>query len=173
MRSLIAAAFVLFIAGCQTKPVETPVVVECSAMDIKRDHPPGTALVGGKYGAAENTPIPLDAAQFTDNRLAKNIAVQGLYAERTPTDTVQVSARLVNCTDKTLAISARISFLKESQAPAESPSAWQNLILSPRATALYQENSVSRQAAHYLIEIRPNNQGAPSASEKSKSTGPL
>lgn len=170
--SLAAVLLPLVVAGCKTPPA-APVVVECSAMDAKREHPQGTALVGGQYGVVENTPIPLDAVQFTDAWLAKHVAVQGLYTEKTATDTVQVSARLVNCGDKTLSVSTRVSFLKESQAPAEPVSAWRSIMLAPRATALYQENSISREVAHYLIEIRPNVQGQSPGSGTTHPSGPL
>lgn len=176
MHKLVVVSGILvsvFVAACKAPSVESPVVVQCSALDVKRVHPPGMALVGGKYGAMENTPIPLDAVQFTDTWLAKNVAVQGLYAEETGTKTVQVSARLVNCSDKTISISTRVSFLKASQAPAEPSTAWRSQVISPKATAVYQENSVSTGVAHYLIEVRPNAQGTSPATEQSKSPGPL
>ncbi len=142
-------------------------------MDIKRDHPPGMALVGGQYGAMESTPIPLDAVQFTDAWLAKHIAVQGLYANRTATQTIQVSARLVNCSDKSIAIGARTSFINKSQGPAEAPTMWRTQVISPRATALYQESSVATDVAHYLIEIRPNAQAQMPTSQVPDPMNPL
>lgn len=152
----------LIAGGCaQTQPVSRP-VVECStpvwaqARGTPAPGEPGNpALVGKEYGMAM-TPIPLDAVQFTDRALAERVAIQSVAARRTPTETVQVSSRFVNCTDRAVNMKARTSFMDANQAPTEPISAWRTVIIQPRATAVYQENSIGRGAvSHYLVEIAP------------------
>lgn len=125
-------------------------VVECkSPVDVARS---GPALVGQEYGMRMSQ-LPLDAVQFTDTGVAKSIAIQTVRAMRTQTDTVQVVARFVNCQDKPVPIRARTSFMDTTSLPTEPISAWRPIIVPPRATALYQENSTSTNVANYLIEV--------------------
>ena len=153
MKTFIAAgALACFTFGCATVPDQ---VVTCKYPEGPRTIK-GPALVGQEYGI-QMSAIPLDAVQFTDNRVAFAVAVQGLHAARTPADTVQVTARLVNCTDTPLAVKARTSFMKTTQAPTEPPSAWRTVFLRPRSTGTYTESSVGRsEVANYLIEIGPD-----------------
>ena len=142
-------AFAALAAGCVNVP---DAVVECS-VPRARPAPKGPALVGHEYGM-KMSPIPLDAVQFTEQRIANSVAVQALYASRTPAETVQVTARFVNCTEEPIAIRARTSFLKASQAPTEPISAWQTVYLSPKATGIYTESSLGRgEVTNYLVEL--------------------
>lgn len=146
-------AAMLVLAGCQTVVPTEKRVVECRVPDpiaLRK----GPALVGQPYGL-EMTAIPLDAVQFTNASLWEHVAVQHLSAARTPTDTVQVHARLINCTDGPIVIGVRTSFMDESQAPSEATSAWQTVHLRPRSTAQYSESSISTRVRHYLVEVRP------------------
>lgn len=137
-------------AGCATDVPDA--VVECS-VPKGRLTAKGPALVGHEYGM-KMTPIPLDAVQFTEQRIANSVAVQALYASRTPTETVEVIARFVNCTEQPIALRARTSFLRSSQAPSEPISAWQTVHLHPKATAIYTEKSIGRtEVTNYLIEL--------------------
>lgn len=149
----LAASMVSLLTACATPPDHK--VVECSA-PAKSGRAPGPALVGASYGM-EMTPIPLDAIQFTNAALWQQVAVQQVSASRTATDRVEVVARLVNCTDKVVIISARTSFMDERTAPTEPISAWQRVFIQPRSTALYSEKSISPdRVRHYLIEVAPN-----------------
>lgn len=113
----------------------------------------GPALLANAPGAM--TPISLDAVQMTDKKIAKQVLVEALFARRTEADTVEVTARLVNCTNKPVQVDARASFLDVDQFPTEQTSAWQRVFLPPYATGVYRENSVGReQVANYLIELR-------------------
>jgi hypothetical protein len=103
------------------------------------------------------TPIDLNAVQMTDKRVVRKVVVEGLFARRTPTDTVEVVARLVNCTSQPLRLAARSSFMDQAQLPIETVSAWQAVFLQPYATGVYRETSTSNQnVANYLIELRDN-----------------
>jgi hypothetical protein len=150
----------LLLAGCQgglprVGAQATLQTVQCQAPTGPRPAGDGPALVSQEYGTS-STPIPTNAVQFTHEGLARSVSVQALFAGRSDTGTVQVSARLVNCLDKPLVLRARTSFMQRSTAPAEPTSAWQNVFLSPRATAVYQEKSLSGDAvALYLIELAP------------------
>lgn len=140
------AGALALLAGCQSQPA---MIVEChTPVDQMRK---GPALVGMDYGM-QMSPIPLNAVQFTD-QIWRSVAVQSLKAARTGTDTVRVTARLVNCSDQALAIKARTSFLSQNEAPTEPVSAWRTVHLPPRATALYSENSIAVTVASFLIEV--------------------
>lgn len=147
---LVVASMVLVTAGCATDVPDA--MVECS-VPRSRPAPKGPAMVGHEYGM-KMSPIPLDAVQFTEQRIANTVAVQALYASRTPTETVQVTARFVNCTEQPIAVRARTSFLRASQAPSEPISAWQTVYLSPKATGIYTESSIGRgDVTNYLVEL--------------------
>lgn len=150
-RSIPAAAALaacLATVGCAT--ATPPVVARCSSQpETSRT---GPALVGQAYGMAM-TPLPLNSVQFGSAEAARSLAVQSLYAERSATDLVLISARLLSCSDVPASVRVRTAFLRSNTAPAEEPSAWRTVYLEPRATALYQESSTSRDAVSYLIEI--------------------
>jgi hypothetical protein len=147
---LAAAVLTAQLAGCAT-PVETPPMVVRCGMPASSARP-GPALVGQTYGMAM-TPLPLNSVQFGTVEASQSLSVQNLYAERSSTDVVLLSVRLVSCLDTPMAIRVRTSFMRANTSPAEEPSAWKTVYLEPRATALYRENSTSRDAAAYLIEI--------------------
>ena len=125
-------------------------VVQCKFPRRALQH--GPALVAKQYG--EISPIPLDAVQFLDGSLSKEVVVQSLLATRTATNTVMVTARLVNCTDGPLALGARLNFMDAQDAVAEPQSMWQTLVLQPRSLGVYQESSVSKTVQHYVVELR-------------------
>jgi hypothetical protein len=112
------------------------------------------ALVGEQYGL-KMSPIPLNSVQFSEWKTPNILAVQQLFAARTPAQTVEVTARFVSCADQPFSIKVRTSFLDAGQAPTEEPSAWQTMFLQPHLTAVYSEKSTSRAAAQYLIEVMP------------------
>jgi hypothetical protein len=114
--------------------------------------PVGPVLVANVPRAM--TPVSLDAVQMTD-RVWKKVVVEGLFARRTPTDTLEVTARLVNCTTAPLVVQVRSSFLDAAQAPAEPAAVWRTVHIAPLSMATYQERSIATTAvAHYLIELR-------------------
>ena len=145
-------AVTLVLHGCVTVENVPDAVVKC-AVPAARPASKGPALVGEQYGMSMSA-IPVDAVLFTDQAIANTVAVQALYAARTPTETVQVTARFVNCADHPVAVRARTSFMRASLAPSEPSSAWQTVIVRPRATSIYTENSMGRsEVSSYLIEI--------------------
>lgn len=154
MRPRFAGQFALWaligaaLAGCETTP---KVMVECSTpVDKART---GPALVGVQYGM-QISPIPLNSVLWTDANAVKNVALQSLFAGRTPGETVQVTARFVNCSDDSIQLRARTSFMDASQAPTEQPTIWKPVYLAPRSTGVYTELSIGRSAvSNYLIEI--------------------
>jgi hypothetical protein len=128
-------------------------VVKCKARKARKSAPyAGPALVANVPNAM--TPIDLNAVQFTDKTLTREVIVEGLFARRTETDTVEVTARLVNCTDEPLQVQARSSFMDEAQAPTEPTSMWTKVFIPPRGTGVYRERSMARdQVQYYLIEL--------------------
>jgi hypothetical protein len=109
-------------------------------------------LVGQNYGMAM-TSLPLNSVQFGSADLANSLAIENLFAERTEAQTVQVTVRMVSCMDVPSSVRVRTSFMRQNTAPSEAPSVWKVVYLEPRATAIYSELSVSRDASSYLIEI--------------------
>lgn len=146
---LCLAALLVALGGCANE-VRKP-VVECS-FPSQAPPPPGTALVANQYGSI--SPIPLDAVQFTDRALTRQVAAQSLHARRSPTNTVEVSARFINCTDAPLVLGARTNFMDGTERAVEAPSAWKNVVMQPRAMGDYQESSLSTQVEHYVVELR-------------------
>lgn len=155
-RSIFLVCALLGLSGCATdtrKPV-----VECG-FPSQAAPPPGSALVATQYGAI--SPIPLDAVQFTDRALTRQVAAQSLHARRSPTNTVEVSARFINCTDAPLVMGARTNFMDGTERAVEQASAWKNVVMQPRAMGDYNESSMSAQAEHYVIELRNGTAKAP------------
>ena len=115
--------------------------------------PTGPALVSPVPGALQ--PMPLDTVNVTDRDILRKVLVQSVAARRTETETVQVSAKLVNCTDHALQVEGRTHFYDAAQGEAEPVSAWQRLMLSPRTVTTYSERSVGAdQVTSYLVELR-------------------
>lgn len=152
----VGAAVLVLLGACASKGASEPrQTVSCTAPTTARPAPSGPALVTQDYGTAIS-PIPLNAVLFTNEGLAKRTAVQGIYSSRTESGTVRVSVRFVSCADQPLMVRARTSFLTKSMAPAEAPTAWQNVALTPNATALYSEISVAQdEVGMFLIEVAP------------------
>lgn len=146
---VLALASLLAATGCAV-PGSPPVVAECSLPAAPQRL--GPALVGQAYGMSM-TALPLNSVQFGSHAAARMVAVQHIYAARTPADTVQLDARLLSCGDAPQALRMRVQFMRADMSPAEPPSAWRTLLLTPRTTALYSERSVARDATAYLIEV--------------------
>jgi hypothetical protein len=142
---------VLLLTGCATK---APLVTRCSMPRGGGDRAGMPALVGLQYGE-QATPIPLNSVQFSSWSAAKTLAVQRLSAARTATNTVEVAARFVSCSDQPQTVQVRTSFLDANQAATEAPSAWQTVYLQPHLTANYSERSTATTVQSYLIEISP------------------
>jgi hypothetical protein len=99
--------------------------------------------------------MPLNAVNITDAAITNKIMVQTTTARRTPAGTVEVWARLVNCTDFTLQVEGRAHFLDEAQAPTEDVSAWNRVVLSARSFGVYRELSTSTASVrYYYVELR-------------------
>lgn len=115
--------------------------------------PPGPALVANVPNSL--TPIDLNAVLMTDKNARKNVVVEGLFARRTEMNTLEVVARFFNCTKQPIALQVRSNFMDAAQIPTEQASVWKTVFLSPRATAIYQEKSISsNNVSAYLVELR-------------------
>ncbi|MFL6604457.1 MAG: hypothetical protein ACJ8R9_24415 [Steroidobacteraceae bacterium] len=149
--SVMLAVLAVCSGGCSTQ--HPPLVVKCGK--VGGGHAVGAALVGQEY-SLQATPIPLDSVQFSSWDTTRLLSVQRLYAARTPTNTVEVTARFVSCSDTPFNVRVRTSFVDANQAPTEPVSAWKTVYLQPRLTAVYSEYSTSRSATRYLIEVTPD-----------------
>jgi hypothetical protein len=139
------------IVGCAARQ---PLVVECSS-SVKGSHIGAPALVGQEYGV-QATPIPVNSVQFADWGTAKKLAIQHLYASRTPTNTVELTARFISCSDEPVSVKVRASFLDSNQMPTEPTSAWQTVFLQPRLTAVYADRSTAKNVSSFLVEVMGN-----------------
>lgn len=148
-KTILLTVLATGMAGCATP--QPPLVTECK-WPMKGDRSHGPALVGQEYGP-QTSPIPLNSVQFSSVSASRSLAVQQLFAHRTPTQTTSVTARFISCSDSPFAVRVRTSFLDGSAAPTEPASAWQTVFLRPHLTATYAESSTSRNVANYLIEI--------------------
>lgn len=103
------------------------------------------------------TAIPLDSVYVTDKSIRRKVMPQEVFARRTPTGSVELTARIVNCTDYPMEVRGRASFMDADQIPTENPSAWQLVHIPPRSLATYREVSIgTSQVAAYLIELQGN-----------------
>lgn len=133
--------------GCAAK---REMVASC---DFPTQPPPtGMALVSEEYGLT--SPIPLNSIQFTDPGLEDLFVIQSIRAKRTDTDTVMVSARMVNCTGSVIQLGIRSTFFDKDQQLYGPPSGWKTIFLQPHALGYYQEASDGIDIAHYLLEFR-------------------
>lgn len=150
-----AAIFIGVLAASMAVAATENKVVSCKTYLARGAGPSGgPALIA--HIASSMTPIDLNAVLFTDKKLARSAIVEGLFGQRTPVGGLHVTARLVNCTSVALVVQARSSFMDANQLPTEAASAWKTLYLSPRSTAVYEENSIGRaEVGAYLIELRP------------------
>ena len=139
-------------AAWAQKPVRPQAQLKCDF--YKANRPVGTAAVIAPVTRDAFTPIPLESVQLIDKSLSRKIVAQGVEARRTETDTVEVVARVVNCGKDPLQLQLRTSFLSATQSPTEPTSSWQRIYVAPKSTGVYTEKSISRDVAHYLIEVR-------------------
>lgn len=153
----LAVCAMVALTGCRSFRGAAPqTMLDCNYRGLLRHSDrSGPGLVAQVYDAVSK--VPLDAVLVQDERLFDRVVVHSLYAARTPSDTVQVTARFANCSDRELQVRARTAFLRADRGPAEPVSAWQTLFLPPRSLSVYQESSLTRaEVANYVIEIAPN-----------------
>jgi hypothetical protein len=151
LRSAAAVlALALGLAACQTAAVIEPQPV-CNFNALVAAPAPAEVPAA----AAPPTTMPLTAVNVTDFRLTNKIMVESTNARRHPTGTVEIWARLVNCTDFPLQVEGRTHFLDEARSPVEDVSAWHRIFLPARSYGVYSESStnVSR-VRFYYVELR-------------------
>ena len=155
---LYATAFIFastMLTSCSTPAGRPQAVLKCDYKALKRNAlTGGPALTSMAYGSVKD--IPADAVLMSDTRLYNSVIVQQLSTASTPGGTVQVTARLANCTNAPLDVRARIAFLDHTMVPAEPVSAWRTVFLPVGGMAVYQESSFTSKAANYYIELTPN-----------------
>lgn len=137
------------LAGCAQ-----PIAVQCDFTPfLTAQRSPGPAMAPMVPGTMQE--VPLNAVAFTDRRITDRVLVQSLSASRNDAGRVQVTTRMVNCTDTPIQVEARTQFMDSGQAPTEPVSVWKRVFLSPRAFAIYQESSMDAQkVALYLVELK-------------------
>lgn len=113
----------------------------------------GPALIGPQPGALR--PMPLNTVNVLDRSILRKVMVQQASAGRATNGSVEIAARLVNCTDHPLQVEGRTHFLTASNMDAEPPSAWQRVQLPPRSMGVYASRSTATdQVQSYLVEVR-------------------
>jgi len=148
---LLALALALPLSACN-QPVQQTLGCDFASYMAARQIPE-LALVPVQPGTM--TPIPLNSVSFSDSFTAETVLVQYTGAQRTPSGTVEVTTRMVNCTDYPLVIEGRTNFFDEGQRPGESVSGWQKVHLPPRSVGHYSEMSIdTKRLQTYLTELR-------------------
>jgi hypothetical protein len=148
LATIAAAAAAL--SACQ--PIQQTVSCDFSPYLAARQVPQ-LALVPAQPGTM--TPIALNSVSFSDTFAAERVLVQYTGAQRTPTGTVEVTTRMVNCTDRPLVVEGRTNFFDEGQRSIEPASAWQKIHLPPRSVGHYSEMSIdTKRVQTYLTELR-------------------
>jgi hypothetical protein len=130
--ALLALALALPISACN-QPVQQTLGCDFAPYMAARQIPE-LALVPVQPGTM--TPIPLNSVSFSDSFTAESVLVQYTGAQRTPTGTVEVTTRMVNCTDWPLVVEGRTNFFDAGQRPVEPVSAWQKIHLPPRLSGI-------------------------------------
>jgi hypothetical protein len=150
-----ALGLLVALAGCRTQmaAVQPQAICNFNALVAQRQAAPAPAEAPAQ--AAGPAQMPLNSVAITDYGITNKVWVEAANARRTPTGTVEVWARFVNCTDFPLQIEGRTHFLDEGRAPAEAVSAWNRVFLAPRSFAVYQESSTNISAVRfYYVEVR-------------------
>jgi hypothetical protein len=146
----VLAALALAATVADAAPNSVP---RCKTWTARTPEPSGPALVA--LAPKMMAPVPLNAFQVIDKEITRKLVVQSITARRTEMDTVQVSARILNCTDEPLRILARTQFMDGAQSSTEPVSAWRLVIIEPQGFGTYAENSIAQSdVAHFLIEAR-------------------
>lgn len=154
--TIFRIAFACALLANTTAALAENTVITCSTSRARAAKPaPGPALVANVASAM--TPIPLNAVQFTDTGLGRSVITQQLFAQRAQNNSLNITARFVNCTKKPLVMQARTNFLDVNNFPTEKVSAWKTIYLSPLATSIYEEKSIgTTNVAAFYVELRPN-----------------
>jgi hypothetical protein len=155
-RGLAASGLVaMMVASLAPAHADESRVLKCKTGKARSGgrHEGGPALVANVPRSM--TPIDLDAVQMTDKAVTKSVIVEAMMAQRTETDTLQVMARLVNCTKNDIQVEARSSFMDTNQMPTEPMSVWKRVFIPALSTGVYTESSIGRaKVANYLVELR-------------------
>lgn len=154
---LLASVLVIGLGatGCQTVAARIEPTPICNFNALMAAPPGAPAPAQVPAAPAALTEMPLNSVNITDIAITNKIMVQSASARRTPTGTIEVWTRVVNCTDFPLQIEGRTHFLDEGQAPVEEVSAWGRVFLSPRSYGVYKESSTDiARVRFYYVEIR-------------------
>jgi hypothetical protein len=149
---LLLVGVSIITAGCVSAAIEPRPICDFNALMAQRQ-PPGPAAA--PVAPSPLTGMPINSVNITDVMITNKVMVQAVNARRNPSGTLEVWARVVNCTDYALQIEGRTHFLDEVQAPIEDVSAWNRVHLAPRSYGVYQESSTKTAGVrHYFVEIR-------------------
>ena len=153
LNQLIAITFslsTLLVAPAHAESMTT----KCSSWNASHHQPShDTSLVSEAQGAF--TPIPLESVRMLDTHTAKTVMVQSLQARRTGTDTVEVVARVFNCSAEPQNVVARTHFMDATQFESEPASAWTRVMLPAHALSVYSERSIgTASVGTFVIEMQ-------------------
>lgn len=152
---LVSAALGLSLASaCGTAPQTGMRTTSCNASALGNGAVPANGVLDAQIPGSFS-PIPLDQIQILDPTLVPHVMVQSAGAGRSATQTLQLQARFVNCTNEPIAIEARTHFIAPSGASNEPISAWKRVDIPQRGLGVYAESSIgTTQADKFLVEVR-------------------
>ncbi len=148
---LIAAATAIGVFSAGGAATAVAPTVKCDFRPYERVMRAGPALISDVPGTMNS--IPLNAVQIVDKNIHKKILPQAVFSKLTPTGSVEVMTRLVNCTDYNQEVLARTSFMDMNQMPLEQATVWKRVFLAPKSTQVYSEKSISVGVGYFLIEV--------------------
>jgi len=144
---LTAALGLALTSACGTAPTTGMRTTSCNAGAL------GSGVVSAN--GVLDSQIPLDQIQILEPNLTQQVMIQWAGSTRTATRTMQVQARMVNCTDTPIQVEARTHFIAASGASNEPISAWKRVYIPQRGLGVYEEFSLGTvMADKFLIEMR-------------------
>lgn len=132
----------------------------CNITNLERSQIEARGNKPALLGAVPNTmtPVPINGVYVSDDAIRRKVLPQEVFVRRTENGSVELIARIANCTDFPLQVLGRASFMDAQQFPTENVSAWQLIMLQPRSLATFREVSIGRNddVGAFLIELRGN-----------------
>ena len=99
--------------------------------------------------------LPINTVQFADKKIAKNVIVESVHAQRTGAESVEVNVRFYNKSKNTAILAVRSSFYDQNKRLTEAPGAWQTVHVKPKSFGFYSTTSMPRyDVAGFLVEVQ-------------------
>ena len=143
---------ILFSLGCQKVVYKNEASGRFKSRHDSEGTKPGLRVRHPKF---PETQIRLNSVGIIDDSLRYKIAIEATNSQRTPTQTLEVWAKIRNRTDYKQQVECRVHWFDKHQAPLGKPSAWHRVYLEPNSIETYKESStIIYDIKYYYIELR-------------------